>query len=143
MNEIVEISENMYHGWKVAFNVTKFLGISPYEIRYHDRTYKISLSKKYLCISYGLGVVLTVLTVLGLVTDMQAGESSLKMTSTKSAVITFCDVFLILSIVLSGIFGTTFRLKSFWKFLSLLNDVNSEKRAFRSYCTFSFRSTGF
>ncbi|XP_045465562.1 gustatory receptor for sugar taste 43a-like [Harmonia axyridis] len=118
------ISAPVFEYLKPTIFFMRVFGLAP--ISYHQikKYYVVERSKKYIFYSYAFGIILSFVTVLGLVNDA-VSENSLRMNLPNNKLVVISDIGIIVCSVLFGILVSPYKLNQLLNLLQCFHKINS------------------
>nr|QZH55042.1 gustatory receptor 9 [Achelura yunnanensis] len=106
--------------------ISSFFGLAPLRFESRSKGFTVTLSTAMCIYSYILVTVLVIMTVVGLVAEINAGvEVSVRMTSRMSQVVSACDVLVVVVTAGAGVYGAPRRMKNMLKFMGHIANVDT------------------
>ncbi|KAJ8956345.1 hypothetical protein NQ318_015083 [Aromia moschata] len=94
------ISQEHFELLQPILLISRLFGLLPIRYRKHGTQYKLQWSSAYGAYSYLLSIILTVVTLIGVVNDLQKDEThSIRMKEKKGRYVTCCDIIIVIVIV--------------------------------------------
>ncbi|KAF5285226.1 hypothetical protein FQR65_LT13341 [Abscondita terminalis] len=124
--KIIFISDEIKTASAPIMHVGRIWGLFPMVMQKRESYLVLKWSPKFFFYSAVLGAVLVIMTVVGMINDLEAGSTkSIRMKQRTGKYVTIVDISVVALIVFIGVFGTPFRLVDFFSYLDCLNEVDS------------------
>ncbi|KAL4711787.1 hypothetical protein ACJJTC_005956 [Scirpophaga incertulas] len=99
--------------------VSSFFGLAPLRFEPRETGYTVSISSAMCIYSFILVTVLLILTVVGLIAEINVGlELSVRMTSRMSQIVSACDVLVVVLSASIGVYGAPARMRKMLKYMN-------------------------
>lgn len=105
--------------------ISSFFGLAPLRFESQENGFSVSISGVMCIYSFILVTVLMILTVCGLVAEINVGvERSVRMSSRMAQVVSTCDVLVVVLSAGVGVYGAPARMKKMLKFMDRVASVD-------------------
>ncbi|XP_059054013.1 gustatory receptor for sugar taste 43a-like [Achroia grisella] len=110
----------------LVLRVSSIFGLAPLRFEPCGSGFSVSISNAMCIYSYILVTVLVVLTISGLVAEINVGlELAVRMSSTTSQVVSMCDILIVVLTAGAGVYGAPKRMRSMLKFMNSIASVDT------------------
>ncbi|XP_028175090.1 gustatory receptor for sugar taste 43a-like, partial [Ostrinia furnacalis] len=106
--------------------ISSFFGLAPLRFESRANGFTVSLSSAMCIYSYILVSILIILTIYGLVAEINAGvQLSVRMSSRMSQVVSTCDVLVVVATAAAGVYGAPTRMRNMIKLMDRIVSVDN------------------